>query len=247
MELKTLKPSELSWNFDFAPRSLWPTFMPVICISIENRLEALTGFDQKSKEILTVLILNADPLELIPALYQKLAPFEELRLLSKLGTLHSYHSLLTLPKTMQDYCDERNVSLKTLKPLTHLSEWCPEIGNLFLTVKPSASQIREIVDLLCDLKSQGKTWSECSATERDPNKWIVTLRKMRFPRSTNSDNHASTAIENLPWPRGVQAKWERQGDQACVSIHAKIASPREWQILKDNFQKLNMVDSLWKT
>jgi hypothetical protein len=213
----------------------------------EDRLEALSGFDQRTNEKVEVLILDSTAKDVSARIYQNLAPLEELRLLSVLKIPSPYQYLLSLPKTFQDFCDDRSVSLKVLRPLEYLTPWTNEIFRNFENSKPSASQIREILDLLCDLNFQGKSWSECSVSTGDPHKWILALRKLRFPLSWNSDDKASKAIQTLPWPRGVQAKWERQGDRAGVSIQVKVNNSREWKNLKESFVKLDLEDGVWKT
>jgi hypothetical protein len=240
------RPSELNWKFDFAPQNPWVAILPALAVVHEGQLTVVAGFDKKNADKLSVLEIEGPLAKVLGDLYpsETLLPLENLRLEQILGRLpQPLKYLLDLPLELQIFLDEKQVSIKTLKPLEYLKDWTQEITLEFLKLKPSSSQIREILDLLCDLKMSGKNWSDCAP--KDLQTWIPELFKLRNPNLTRSDNGSAEIVQKANWPRGVRAKWERHGDQGGITIQVRVANPKEFENLKTSLQKVEIEDKLW--
>jgi hypothetical protein len=144
----------------------------------------------------------------------------------------------------QNFCDERAIPLKALKPIQYLGEWVGAVTSLLINLKLTGSQVREALDLLCDLKFQGSTLENIQPQPEEKD-WIQTLRKKRNPITSSNDENTNQRVQKMSWPKGVQAKWERHGDQAGVQIQTKIASLRDWQKFKESLSDLNL-EGIWK-
>ncbi len=239
-------PLELNWKYDFSPKNPWAAILPVLAVVHEDQLTVVAGFDKKHSKKLSVLEIDGPLAKVMGDLYprEKLLPLENLRLEQILGKSPGVLKyLLELPLDLQIFLDEKQVSLKALKPLEYLKDWANEITFEFLKSKPSSSQIREILDLLCDLKMNNHTWLECAP--KDPQNWGTDLFKLRNPILTRSDLGSADLVQKANWPRGVRAKWERQGDQGGITIQVRVANPKDFENLKSSLQKIELEDKLW--
>jgi hypothetical protein len=138
------------------------------------------------------------------------------------------------------------MALKSLRPLEFLGDWTSEIEKTFIALSPSSSQIRESLDLLCDLKFKNLSWLECAPQSSDATAWILLLKKLYSPVAINADQVNQSELLKLSWPRGVSVKWDRHGDQTGFIIQTKITSDREWNSLRESLSKLNLGDKFWK-
>jgi hypothetical protein len=268
MKLQKLNPKNLQWNYDFSPRRNWPRSLPVIAARVNaSDLAVVAGFDRRHAEgspsvgEIDVLVVEDDPVTALKQLWpsHELGACELQRFHFVLGCVLEAPLpapfVLEWPIEIQNFFDSKQVSLKALKPLQYLSDWKTEIVKAFLELAPTSSQIREIADLLCDLKLGGRPWVDCapgemshvSNTQRfDSSAWITKLKRSRFPRTLKTDDDAANLVKAVSWPRGVQARWERQGDQAGIVIQTKVNNPVEWKRFKENLEKLELGDGFWK-
>ncbi len=58
----------------------------------------------------------------------------------------------------------------------------------------------------------------------DLNTWKDSLKNLRYPQITLSDQDLKTKLESLPWPYGAKIKFERRGDRAGVELKLFITS-----------------------
>jgi len=245
--LSTYSSHELDWICDFKPRKVWPKVLPVIAVN-DGSIKVVAGFERRVFETISVLIVEGDLETVMRALHMAgdLRPLEVLRFENALGHApNTLRFLLTLPPELQSFLDEKQVPLKALRPLEYLEPWFNHITEKLVKLQPSSSQVRELLDLLCDLKMQNRTWAECEPRSDLPSDWCVELFKLRNPNLTRSDLNSAQFLESVSWPKNVRAKWERQGDQGSINIQARISNPKEFQNFKTSIQKVEVKDELW--
>lgn len=54
--------------------------------------------------------------------------------------------------------------------------------------------------------------------------WMATLKALRYPYMTFSDQDLKSKLEALPWPYGAKVKFERRGDRAGIELKLFITS-----------------------
>jgi hypothetical protein len=241
-------PSDLDWKFDFSPQIPWASILPVLGVVHQNTLTVVAGFDRKNVERISVLEVSG-PLEYVMKdLYptESLRPLELLRFEMLFGRIpEDLKFLVTLPLQLQIFLDQRQVSLKALMPFQYLNEWVLEITKHFLSLRPSSSQIRELLDLLCDLKMNNRSWNECEPKSAENQNWVSDLFKLRNPNLNHSDMCSSKLLQKANWPKGVRARWERQGDQGAINIQMKAYNSREFENFKNAISKVEIEEELW--
>lgn len=255
MELLRLSPDKIDWSLDFAPLKPWPQRFPVLCVRRDNRLCALTGFDRKDiptdSSGVECLVLDKKSAETLSTLVDEIYPFhqrgalEGLRLQKVLGLEVFQGYLLEMPLEFQKFLDQKQMALKTLKPLEHLTEWKQEVAQSLINLNPTSSQIREILDLLSDLRFLGKSWTECSPAVSHGPGWLQSLKTLRNPRTVAGDDQSQKLLQQVAWPKGVHAKWERAGDLAGIVIQTRINNPVEWNRLKENLLRVDLGEKIW--
>jgi hypothetical protein len=247
-DLKQYEPQQLNWTFDFSPRNPIPTFMPVLLTTHHDELVVVGGFEKKDTPQIWGLHIEESLAGAMEALYpeKSLAPLEALRrrrvMEPKALPHHVYLENLAL--AMQNFLDDRNVPLRSLKPIQHLQEWMEEISKSFFALKPSTSLTRELLDVLCDLKFNGSNWNQIKSHTLEASQWLNKLKKLRAPRTLGSDEELKNSVQKLSWPRGVSAKWERQGDQSGIVIQTKVTNARDWQSFKESLPVIT--ENFWE-
>jgi len=58
----------------------------------------------------------------------------------------------------------------------------------------------------------------------DQNKWTAHLQNLRYPQTSQRDDHLKNRLEKLPWPYGSKTKFERRGDRAGIELKMFITS-----------------------
>ena len=58
----------------------------------------------------------------------------------------------------------------------------------------------------------------------DQNKWTAHLQNLRYPHTSQRDDHLKNKLEKLPWPYGSKTKFERRGDRAGIELKMFITS-----------------------
>ncbi|MDZ4676086.1 MAG: hypothetical protein SGI74_01140 [Oligoflexia bacterium] len=252
MKFKTYKSSELTWSLDFKPLKKWPEILPVIALIDNGSIKVISGFERQIQDQVDVLIIDS-PLNV--AFEQvwpnaQLGGLERLRLLKVLGQSTEQDFLLEWPVELQYLLDQKQVALKSLKPLEYLTTWKDQLSSALIALRPSSSQCREVLDLLCDLKMSGLQWGDCQPeikTVFEASHWMTQLKTLRNPNTLQNDSLVNKSVMHVPWPRGVSAKWERQGDQASIVIQAKVNNKLEWKRLTENLQKTELGDQIWNS
>jgi len=220
---------------------------------------ALCGFDrQDGSEFIDALVIDENPHAVIKSIYEnltgELGSCESARLKAIVEAAHGLEFILRWDLSLQNLFDEKQMPLKVLKPLIYLEHWRKPLTEALLELKPSAQQIREILDLLCDLTLANKdlSWEGIAPqikTEKqnsdNVSTWIKSLQAKRFPKTISRDDAQKEKTSQLSWPRGVHARWERQGDQAGIVIQTKISNALEWKRFKENLNKIE-IDELFK-
>jgi hypothetical protein len=254
MTLQEFASQNLDWSLNFYPKASWPPSLPVIAVKYKDQILVLAGFDRARDQKLDVLIISesetSEKLELlIDEIWplDRLAPFERLRLNKALSRNSQGLELLEWPFEIQNFFDERKLQLKSLKPLEFLNDLRLEVTDSFLKLKPSSSETRELIDLLCDLKLSGLSWSSLAPSpEKETTlSWLKKLQRLRAPKTVGGDEEKAQLVGKLSWPRGVRAKWERSGDQAGILLQSKITNQTEWLKLKSSLEKIEIGDSVW--
>lgn len=242
-------PSDLNWKWDFSPQTPWPSSLPALAVLHENQLTVVAGFERKHHKTVLVLSIDGTLEKVMRDLYrpESLRPLEGLRFESVFVKVpETLKYLLSLPLDLQIFLDEKQVPIKALRPLEYLKEWVNEISDQFLKLKPSSSQVRELLDLLCDLKMTNRSWFEVAPRDlQQPLKWPGELFALRNPNLTRSDFNSTEIIQRVNWPRGVRAKWERQGDRGGITIQARVSNPKEFENLKKSLAKVEVEENLW--
>ncbi len=243
MEFKILNSSELQWELNFHPTEPWPEIIPVIACKWENGFKVIAGFDRMGQNHLPTIILARGPWITFNRYWQEipLRPIERIRFENKVGIDIKGQHILAWPLEFQIYLDGRQIPLKNLHPLEYLQPWMGELVPVFLTSSFTASEVREIIELLCDLKLTGFTWEQVYVKEN----WLGHLKRIRFPKTYQADLTREEKVQEIPWPRGIRAKWERQGDTAGISIQTKVTTPLEWDRLRDVISRLEIKRDLW--
>lgn len=248
MKLVNLSPD---FSLDFKPLKPWPAALPLIC-SMDNKVVA--GFERKKDGgVYDVLVIPHNASELLPTLHdvEQMPGFEFLRFTNALyaNLEEPVKHLLNWPLEFQLYCDHKKLALKNLKPLTYVSQWMKQICDAILLLSPSSSQTRELIELLCDLNFKNISWEEI-APKSEPSftidQWILDLTKKRYPLTTAANEEAKKEVNQVAWPKGVTAKWEKRGDQSALLIQSRIFSNNEWQKIRDQLSEINLSESTWK-
>ena len=264
-KLETLTADKLNWKLNFTPLRKWPDYLPVLVVCAGDQLVVVAGFEREVCPEISTLIAPGDLTQVFVQCWgdESLGTCEKLRashflsIFLKSQTTDStvIEPVLTWPIEFQNFLDGKQISLKNLRPLKFLNEWQSEMTKLFLTIQPSSSHIREILDLLCDLKLAGSSWQTVfadffkteplrSAPDLVP-RWLTHLKKLRLPQATTFDKIASNSLLSIAWPKGVQAKWERQGDQSGIHFQTRLSNHKEWLRLKSQIEKLEIEEKVW--
>lgn len=249
-QLRTLKPSELFWGLNFQPVKPWPSALPIIAASHNHQWAVVAGFERQTSDPLEVLTLSQIAREAMEEIWpaDTLKPFEKLRFQKVLGLSvpEPLQLLLQWPLEFQQYADGKQMALKGLQALEFLGDWKMALTKAVLALQPTGSQLREIFDLLCDLKLSEKNMEECLPRGATADSWIKDLKGLRNPQTLRQDALAHQAVGTIAWPKGIYAKWERRGDKTGLSIQAHVSNSQEWNRLRDTFAQLDVEKKLWK-
>lgn len=250
-QLITCKSTDLDWKLDFRPLRNGPSFLPILAVAGEEKPIALSGFNLKNSKLeMTVLQVEGDSLVALESLYPKdtLRPLESMRYLRVTSpgnaTVETYSFLFGLTPSLQDFFDQKVVPLKALKPLSLLGDWLEQIESSLFKLNPSSSQIREILDLLVDLKLSEAPWPEALGEFQSCEKALGFLTQLRHPKTKGHDQKNAEEIQRLPWPRGINAKWERRGDHAGIKIETVLSSYKDWIVFRNNLNNMKLEDGL---
>ncbi|MBK9294448.1 MAG: hypothetical protein IPM57_08385 [Oligoflexia bacterium] len=244
-----LVPINIDLSLNFFPQNLWPMSLPLVC-GADSKLvlgfERFLGLDGSQKQM--ALVLDQKAHELLPQLYDvnQMSGFEFLRFNKVLNNESDSSTLLAWPLELQLYCDQKKLGLKNIKPLTYVSQFMPQISEALLSLTPTSSQLREVIELLCDLNFQNKyTWFDLKP-KSNIDEWLKDLNQKRFPITKNADTEAKKELSQVSWPKGVNAKWENKGDQASLIIQSRVFSNIQWKKLRDELAKIDLSENTWK-
>ncbi len=247
MKLIAAENLKIDYSYDFKPLKSWPSCLPPIVTNVGETCYIVAGFEVSNSAML--LMVDGTPEEALTALWpvDSLKPFERLRFLKVCGQKFNEDTLqlLSYPLTFQNFCDAKSIAPKNLRALKFLNQWREDIIKLIIELSPTSSETREIIDILCDLHFSGKTWEQCSHDQKSSSLWIGHLNKLKAPRALSADEESARLLQSTSFPRGVKAQWERQGDQAGVTISMKVFSLEDWKKLKTNLDKFQIDESLW--
>ncbi|MCC6278407.1 MAG: hypothetical protein IT289_10885 [Oligoflexia bacterium] len=237
---------DLDWALNFHPRRPWPKPLPIV---VGRNDLVVAGFDRPRDQVaVSILQIDEEPMALLNQLYDtnELAPLERLRFM-KLSGAPIELNLEPWSLEFQNYLDNRNLGLRVLQPLDHLIDWKESLENTLMKLRLSASQCREAIDILADLKFLGRdrtSWQDLNT--ENPESWIRSLRQLRFPKTANQDQQRQQKLDSLPWPRGVQAKWDRQGDQGVLVLQSRIGGPDELKKALSRLQDMSLDKEMWE-
>lgn len=247
MELREVTSQDIDWRLDFKPMTPWPSYLPLLCAEEDGKLVALSGFLSRGSRKINVLVKEWSTEKAMAEIWPEdsLRCFERARLQQVLGTLpeHMEH-LIRWPMEFQNYLDSKNVPAKNLQPLKYLEDWQDSIVDAVVRFGLTSSQVREALDIICDLKMNKFTPREIFLANGQGAQWINSLRKLRYPQTEQADTQKKSKVSNLPWPKGIQGRWERQGDQGGLNFQGRITQPQQWQKFIDKINEME-VEDLW--
>ena len=100
-----------------------------------------------------------------------------------------------------------------------------------------------MLELLVELHLLGRKMEVLLQDSTQAAPWIQSLKCLRFPTTSASDQNGSDKLKSLPWPAHVETKWARQGDRSGIEIRIRAESQSE---LERKLQGLEHVSQLLK-
>ena len=98
-----------------------------------------------------------------------------------------------------------------------------KLATSLADLNPSFTQGLQMLEMLTDLILMD--YSEALFLYTDSiDTWSTYLRNLRYPMTTHHDDTIKIKFENLPWPQGAKAKFERRGDRAGVELKFFVSS-----------------------
>lgn len=98
-----------------------------------------------------------------------------------------------------------------------------EIANKMASHEPSFSEGLIFLEYATELILMDKT-TDLQTDSHDFQKWLIQLKKLRYPQTTLSDEHIKAKYMSLPWPHGSKVKFERRGDKSGVEIKLFVSN-----------------------
>jgi hypothetical protein len=258
-------------DLNFKPIGPWPKALPLY--SWQGQL--LCGFDQacqESSEKPMVIELSAPFPEVLKCIYPRLSFPELARLESRLRTwnpdltlpvFQAYgvrfeeklnepmNFLVSLPLSVQNWLSEKDVGardIERLLPLSNDSELASHEALQFcIENRFNKNQTLQSCEWIGELLALGFSKEMIFRPEVSPDAFLMSLKTLRHPNSTDSDLRKKVQIQALSWPSKTDAKWVRQGDLAGLEIklHAHTEQEAEKQIM--TLVKLKgQIAELWK-
>jgi hypothetical protein len=148
--------------------------------------------------------------------------------------------IIKAPVEFWKWCDERSMRWGQLRALALLNpdierEWLRDLARW----GASSQEGQKILEWCVELELMGMPLGQLGArTQEDLKSWLERLRGLRFPISDRLEKEGASRVEQLVWPKGVQAKWARQGDRQVLEIRLTASSKQEYsrqleRLLKD--------------
>jgi hypothetical protein len=276
MELTQLPASQIDWQLNFFPRRPWPALLPIVVM--DSGKIALCGFERRFKRsepdlcqptpqtdkdpLIQALVVKSSVVQsmalkdIMKMFWKALPPFsplEALRFSRAVGEGErvSQADLLDWPLEFQNFLDTKEIPLKSLRPLEFLRAYEVEVIAALHQVQPTASEVREILELLVDLLvGEQAEWALVAPVPSEVGKlgatgWIKRLRQLRFPQTLAADTSARFKVQEKSWPKGVRAEWRRKGDQAGVYIEVSVSGSTQWQQVRQSLNKVELEEDLW--
>lgn len=131
-------------------------------------------------------------------------------------TTNTFRKLLATSDHFQDWVSRRSVGirelaiLQSLDPIDDFKFILERVAQLDL----SRNEGGRCLELACELKLQG--WLDNKILTE--NSWLKHLETLRYPLTQNYDQKRTAELNNIRWPQGVRARWQREGDQSGVEI-----------------------------
>ena len=98
-----------------------------------------------------------------------------------------------------------------------------KLATSLVDLDPSFTQGLQMLEMITDLILMD--YSEALFLYTDSlDTWSSYLRNLRYPMTTHQDDTMKHKFENLPWPQGAKAKFERRGDRAGVELKFFVSS-----------------------
>lgn len=258
----------LHFDLDFAPRSPTPAIFPLF---VWNNW-ALNHFSAPMTPSLIRQDVSAQPLEsALQQIYPQLNFAELSRLYRRLKlaelsfspeTLFSFYNFRfdsrlekildvfeKLPLEFQNWCGDREVSPRDISPLTALPD--PQVLNDFFTLVHesasfSRSQMAQALELLVELSLMKNSWSVLTPADVTkpnwPDFWLLTLKSLRFPVTTEKDQEQKDQWNTLPWSKDFSTKWTRSGDKSGLEVKFTLTSKSD---LEKKLSALQRVHESW--
>jgi len=263
MKLQAHPVSSLDLSWDFHPRRPFPHFLPPLAVRAPDGLRLVSGFErvrhQKDPALIEVGTIESDPtnhFSIFSELYGKsedLAPLERLRfqvIVQKIKGL-SAEPLVRLPIDYQNWLDDRELALKSLLPFLYLEPLWPDLSQWMVQLGLSSSQARQALDLICDLHGRGEGVSSLKPISgENSEQWLRRLNVLRNPMALGNDQKRQEQVAGrVVWPNGVQAQWERHGDQAGLSLKLHVSSSQQWLTVNKKLRDLEQTPefhALWR-
>lgn len=247
----------------------WPIGLPAVAI---NGL-VIAGFQQKYVFDYVIEIENNEEMAMLfRSLHFELSSCE-LALLSQsakkfpwfpLSTIFSKYQVrwnhqtekisalvAALPTQFLNYCHEKKWSYSDFTPLlTSQDSNLADFFDQIITRNPTRSEGTLLFEFFIDLLQMGNKLTELlpKSTE-STNQWISNLKKIRYPRTHQSDIDSAQKIQQFDLTGTSSAKWVRMGDKAGIELRFFVSQPSDLKKISGSINKLQIElekDSPWE-
>lgn len=258
--MQTSTISQCTKNYQFRSLESWPEHLPAI--AWESDL--ICGFDRsEGSQVLSISSSESTLLQVFQSVYKELT-FSEFAQLSKSLGEQAVHfaqayriawnsqnqqlvqSFLKLSLTFQDWCTEKKVAANELAILSSFKEFdaFQKVCDFLVSNQCGKQTGIQILEIAGELILMETSIEDLLSSHLTPEAFLLSLKKRRFPNSSEKDEEQNQWIQSLGWPSSSQSKWVRRGDKAGVEVKLFFSSPLE---LHKNIIQLQRIEEKWNT
>ncbi len=150
------------------------------------------------------------------------------------------------PESFQTWAAERSLSLKDFAIFydfkTNLEALVPYLEKV-VELRMSKTQGVSALEWAGELHLMDLPSATILAESKSAEAWMIALKKMRYPSTSQADGAEDQKLKEVSWPRHSQVSGRRQGDHYQVDV--KISSPSPEDLIKKS-ESLRRAAEQWR-
>lgn len=158
----------------------------------------------------------------------------------------------SLPEPFLTWAHNKELHAKDLNILNSMSDLSPLTPTLLHLAELNASKSlgSKILEAAGELLLMNINFSD-SFQQVSADLWLKQLLILRHPNTSQRDQKRTDFIKSLPWPKGVETRGLRQGDQYLLEIKLRVSNALELNKKSESLELIaqkiqNTESALWK-